>query len=111
MSYSCDFSTVNVGNVGVLAQGLLVSAEITVTAVIAGIGLGTLIALLRLSSNRSGLVGPPCGCGFVHRRVSLRSGPGPWRASARCLLRWSTPRCRWRCWSGAPPGWSLLLCR
>ncbi len=52
MSYSFDFSTVNVGNLGVLAQGLLVSAEITVTAVIAGIGLGMLLALCRLSSSR-----------------------------------------------------------
>ncbi len=52
MSYSFDFSTVSVGNLGVLAQGLLVSAEITVTAVIAGIGLGTLLALCRLSSSR-----------------------------------------------------------
>jgi glutamate/aspartate transport system permease protein len=52
MSYQFDFSTVNVGNLGVLGQGLLVSAEITVTAVVAGIVLGTLLAMLRLSDNR-----------------------------------------------------------
>jgi len=52
MSYQFDFSTVNVGNLGVLGQGLLVSAEITATAVVAGIVLGTLLAMLRLSDNR-----------------------------------------------------------
>src|SRR5664279_21760 len=52
MSYHFDFSTVNVGNLGVLAQGLLVSAEITATAVVAGIVIGTMLAMLRLSSSR-----------------------------------------------------------
>ncbi|MDQ2735288.1 MAG: amino acid ABC transporter permease, partial [Pseudomonadota bacterium] len=52
MSYHFDFSTVNVGNLGVLGQGLLVSAEITATAVVAGIVIGTLLAMLRLSSSR-----------------------------------------------------------
>jgi glutamate/aspartate transport system permease protein len=52
MSYRFDFSTVNAGNLGVLAQGLLVSAEITATAVVAGIVIGTLLAMLRLSSSR-----------------------------------------------------------
>jgi glutamate/aspartate transport system permease protein len=52
MSYHFDFSTVNVGNLGVLGQGLLVSAEITAVAVVSGIALGTLLAMLRLSSNR-----------------------------------------------------------
>ena len=52
MSYQFDFSTLNAGNLGVLGQGLLVSAEITAIALVAGIVLGTLIAMLRLSSNR-----------------------------------------------------------
>jgi glutamate/aspartate transport system permease protein len=52
MSYRFDFSTINAGNLGVLGQGLLVSAEITATAVVAGIAIGTLLALLRLSSSR-----------------------------------------------------------
>ncbi len=52
MSYQFDFSSLNAGNLGVLAEGLLVSAEITATAVVAGIAIGTLLALLRLSSSR-----------------------------------------------------------
>jgi glutamate/aspartate transport system permease protein len=52
MSYQFDFSTLNAGNMGVLAQGMLVSAKITVTAVVCGIVLGTLIAMLRLSDSR-----------------------------------------------------------
>jgi glutamate/aspartate transport system permease protein len=52
MSYRFDFSTVNFGNLGVLGQGLLVSAEITATAVVAGIALGTVLAMMRLSASR-----------------------------------------------------------
>ena len=52
MSYTFDFSTLNAGNLGVLGQGLLVSAEITAVAVVAGIVLGTVLAMLRLSDSR-----------------------------------------------------------
>jgi len=52
MSYHFDFSSINLGNMGVLAEGLVVSAKITATAVVAGIAIGTLLAILRLSANR-----------------------------------------------------------
>jgi glutamate/aspartate transport system permease protein len=52
MSYQFDFSSLNAANLGVLAKGLLVSARITATAVIAGIAIGTLLATMRLSSRR-----------------------------------------------------------
>lgn len=50
MAYSFDFSSINADNIGVLGEGMKISVEITVTAVIMGIVWGTLLAMMRLSS-------------------------------------------------------------
>jgi glutamate/aspartate transport system permease protein len=49
MAYAFDFSSINGSNLGVLADGMAVSLEITATAVAVGIVWGTVLAMLRLS--------------------------------------------------------------
>ncbi|MBV8272293.1 MAG: glutamate/aspartate ABC transporter permease GltK [Cupriavidus sp.] len=50
MAYEFDFSSINESTLHVLGEGMLVSAKITVTAVIVGIVWGTILAMMRLSS-------------------------------------------------------------
>ena len=50
MAYEFDFSSINPSTLHVLGEGMLVSAKITVTAVIVGIVWGTILAMMRLSS-------------------------------------------------------------
>lgn len=50
MAYSFDFSSINADNLQVLADGMMVSLEITAVAVVVGIVWGTLLAMMRLSS-------------------------------------------------------------
>ena len=50
MGYSFDFSSINPANLKVLGDGMLLSLEITATAVVVGIIWGTLLAMMRLSS-------------------------------------------------------------
>jgi glutamate/aspartate transport system permease protein len=50
MAYSFDFSSINADNLHVLGEGMMVSLEITGTAVVIGIVWGTLLAMMRLSS-------------------------------------------------------------
>ena len=50
MAYDFDFSSINPSTLHVLGEGMLVSAKITVTAVIVGIVWGTILAMMRLSS-------------------------------------------------------------
>jgi glutamate/aspartate transport system permease protein len=50
MAYSFDFSSINADNLPVLGEGMMVSLEITATAVVVGIVWGTLLAMMRLSS-------------------------------------------------------------
>jgi len=50
MAYSFDFSSINADNLVVLAEGMRISLQITVTAVVVGIVWGTLLAMMRLSS-------------------------------------------------------------
>ena len=52
MAYEFDFSSINPSTLHVLGEGMLVSAKITVTAVIVGIVWGTILAMMRLSSNK-----------------------------------------------------------
>ena len=49
MAYSFDFSSINADNLAVLADGMLVSLQITGVAVLVGIVWGTLLAMMRLS--------------------------------------------------------------
>lgn len=49
MAYQFDFSSLNAGNLAVLADGMKVSLEITAVAVVVGIVWGTVLALLRMS--------------------------------------------------------------
>jgi glutamate/aspartate transport system permease protein len=50
MAYSFDFSSINADNLRVLGEGMMISLEITATAVVVGIVWGTLLAMMRLSS-------------------------------------------------------------
>jgi glutamate/aspartate transport system permease protein len=52
MAYQFDFSTINSGTLALLGDGMIVSLKITGVAMAVGIVLGTVIALLRLSSLR-----------------------------------------------------------
>ncbi len=52
MSYQFDFSFLVGNNLTYLAQGLWVSLQITVVALLAGLVWGTVLALMRLSSPR-----------------------------------------------------------
>jgi glutamate/aspartate transport system permease protein len=52
MAYQFDFSTINTGTLALLGDGMLVSLKITGVAMVVGIVLGTVVALLRLSSVR-----------------------------------------------------------
>jgi len=52
MAYQFDFSTINSGTLALLGDGMMVSLKITGVAMAVGIVLGTVIALLRLSSLR-----------------------------------------------------------
>ena len=49
MAYQFDFSSVNADNMRVLGEGMLLSLEITGTAIVVGIVWGTLLAMMRLS--------------------------------------------------------------
>ena len=49
MPYQFDFSSLNAGNLAILAEGMQVSLEITLVAVAVGIVWGTVLALLRMS--------------------------------------------------------------
>ncbi|MGI4890316.1 MAG: amino acid ABC transporter permease, partial [Janthinobacterium lividum] len=49
MAYHFDFSSVNADNMRVLGEGMLLSLEITGTAILVGIVWGTLLAMMRLS--------------------------------------------------------------
>jgi glutamate/aspartate transport system permease protein len=49
MAYSFDFSSINANTLEVMGEGMLVSLQITVTAVVVGIVWGTLLAMMRLS--------------------------------------------------------------
>ena len=49
MAYSFDFSSINPDNLKVLGQGMLMSLEITAIAIVFGIVMGTLLAMMRLS--------------------------------------------------------------
>ncbi|MFT5533872.1 MAG: glutamate/aspartate transport system permease protein [Burkholderiaceae bacterium] len=49
MAYQFDFSFLNASNLGILVDGMQVSLEITLVAVVAGIVWGTVLALLRMS--------------------------------------------------------------
>ena len=49
MAYQFDFSSLNAGNLAILAEGMQVSLEITLVAVAVGIVWGTVLALLRMS--------------------------------------------------------------
>lgn len=50
MAYSFDFSSINAENMAVLGDGMIVSLEITATAIVVGIVWGTLLVMMRLSS-------------------------------------------------------------
>jgi len=50
MAYSFDFSSINADTIKVLGEGMMVSLQITATAVVVGIVWGTLLAVMRLSS-------------------------------------------------------------
>lgn len=52
MAYSFDFSSINADNIVVLADGMRISLQITVTAVVVGIVWGTLLAIMRLSNEK-----------------------------------------------------------
>jgi len=52
MAYEFDFSSINPSTLHVLAEGMMVSLKITVTAVVVGIVWGTILAMMRLSSFR-----------------------------------------------------------
>jgi len=49
MAYSFDFSSINADNLKVLGHGMMLSLEITGTAIVVGIVWGTLLAMMRLS--------------------------------------------------------------
>jgi len=49
MAYQFDFSSINVDNMRVLGEGMVLSLEITGTAILVGIVWGTLLAMMRLS--------------------------------------------------------------
>jgi glutamate/aspartate transport system permease protein len=50
VSYRFDFSSINPDSLAVLGRGMLVSLEITATAMVAGVVWGTLLATMRISS-------------------------------------------------------------
>lgn len=50
MAYHFDFSVINAANLHLLADGMIVSAEITAVGIFVGIVWGTFLALMRLSS-------------------------------------------------------------
>jgi glutamate/aspartate transport system permease protein len=50
MAYSFDFSSINADTLEVMGEGMLISLQITATAVVVGIIWGTLLAMMRLSS-------------------------------------------------------------
>jgi glutamate/aspartate transport system permease protein len=50
MAYSFDFSSINADTLQVLGDGMMISLQITATAVVVGIVWGTLLAMMRLSS-------------------------------------------------------------
>lgn len=52
MTYRFDFGVINLGTLGLLAEGMLVSIEIATVAMLAGILWGTALALMRLSGIR-----------------------------------------------------------
>jgi glutamate/aspartate transport system permease protein len=52
MNYGFDFGWLNANAFNLLGRGMLVSLQITFTAIVAGILWGTLLALMRLSSNK-----------------------------------------------------------
>lgn len=49
MAYQFDFTSINADNLRVLGEGMVLSLEITVTAIVVGIVWGTLLAMMRLS--------------------------------------------------------------
>lgn len=49
MAYQFDFTSVNADNLRVLGEGMVLSLEITATAILVGIVWGTLLAMMRLS--------------------------------------------------------------
>ncbi|MDE2204680.1 MAG: ABC transporter permease subunit, partial [Burkholderiaceae bacterium] len=49
MAYQFDFSSINADNMRVLGDGMVLSLEITATAILVGIVWGTLLAMMRLS--------------------------------------------------------------
>jgi glutamate/aspartate transport system permease protein len=49
MAYSFDFSSINADTLEVMGEGMLISLQITATAVVVGIIWGTLLAMMRLS--------------------------------------------------------------
>jgi glutamate/aspartate transport system permease protein len=49
MGYSFDFSSINADTLEVMGEGMLISLQITATAVVVGIIWGTLLAMMRLS--------------------------------------------------------------
>jgi glutamate/aspartate transport system permease protein len=50
MAYSFDFSSINADTLQVLGDGMMISLQITATAVVVGIVWGTVLAMMRLSS-------------------------------------------------------------
>lgn len=50
MAYAFDFSSINADTIKVLGDGMMISLQITATAVVVGIVWGTLLAMMRLSS-------------------------------------------------------------
>lgn len=52
MAYQFDFSSINAASLAVLGEGMAVSLKITLTAVIAGVLWGTVLALMRMSRIR-----------------------------------------------------------
>ncbi len=53
MSYQFDFSSIDANSLSVLADGMMVSLEITVVAVVVGVAWGTVLALIRMSRIRA----------------------------------------------------------
>lgn len=49
MAYSFDFSSINADTLKVLGDGMMISLQITATAVVIGIVWGTMLAMMRLS--------------------------------------------------------------
>ncbi len=53
MAYHFDFSAITPASISVLGQGMVISVQITLTAIVFGVVWGTLLAMMRLSSIKS----------------------------------------------------------